>query len=152
MMCWYHSLINPNKVRHYGIYFWENPYDKEKGLRIELDDCLNFIQRTKGTKVLFDTRSPSVAELIYCLQLHITSINEWNPAAVSLYEMTTGINKDRPLMRISELKESPKIHDYEYLDSMDDASLLHSIEPTLSNLKERLLAKSTQEHRRTDTI
>ena len=71
---------------------------------------------------------------------------------MSLYEMTTGINKDRPLMRISELKESPKIHDYEYLDSMDDASLLHSIEPTLSNLKERILAKSTQEHRRTDTI
>ena len=29
-----HLLINPNKVWHYGTNFWENPYEKEKELRI----------------------------------------------------------------------------------------------------------------------
>jgi len=24
-----HSLINPNQVRHYGIPFWDNPFDEE---------------------------------------------------------------------------------------------------------------------------
>ena len=44
-------------------------------------------------------------------------------------------------MRILELKVSPNIHDYEYLESTDDASLLHSIEPLLSSLKDKLLLK-----------
>ena len=45
------------------------------------------------------------------------------------------------MMRISEMKVSPNANDYKYLDSTDDASLLHSVEPSLSNLKEQLLAK-----------
>ena len=136
-----HSLINPNQVRHYGINFWENPYDKERGLRIELEDSIDVILRTKVTKVLFDTKSLSDAELRDCLQLQITSRNEWNPATVSLNEMTTGIHNNRPSMRISELKVSTNRHDYKYLESTDDASILHSIKPSLSNLKEQILVK-----------
>ena len=26
-----HSLINPNQVRAFGIDFWDNPFDKERG-------------------------------------------------------------------------------------------------------------------------
>ena len=44
-------------------------------------------------------------------------------------------------MQISKLKISPNIIDFEYLDASDDASLLHSIEPSMSNLKEQLLMK-----------
>ena len=33
-----HSLINPNQVRSYGIGFWDNPFDKERGLQIDLDE------------------------------------------------------------------------------------------------------------------
>ena len=55
--------------------------------------------------------------------------------------MTTGIDNAGPSTRTSELMVSPNIHDYEYLESIDDASLLYSIELSLSNLKEQLLAK-----------
>ena len=34
-----HSLINPNQIRAYGIGFWDNPYDKDKGLRIEMEEA-----------------------------------------------------------------------------------------------------------------
>ena len=137
----YHSLINPNQVWNYVNNFWENPYNKERGLGIELDDSIDVILRTKGTTVLFDTRSRSDAELRDCPQLQITVRNEWNPGMVSLNEMKTGINDNRPSMRISELKVSSNIHDYKYLDSTDDVSLLNLIEPSLSNLKEQLLEK-----------
>ena len=36
-----HSLINPNQIRAYGVLFWENPYDKERGLTIEVDNTVN---------------------------------------------------------------------------------------------------------------
>ena len=49
--------------------------------------------------------------------------------------------EDRPSMHISKLKISSNIIDFEYLDPSDDESLLHSIEPSLSNLKEQLLIK-----------
>ena len=36
-----HSFINPNQVRSYGLNFWNNPFDKEKGLSIELEDSVD---------------------------------------------------------------------------------------------------------------
>ena len=46
------------------------------------------------------------------------------------------------MMCISEMKVSPNANKYEYLDSTVNSSLLHSVEPSISNLKEQLLAKS----------
>ena len=60
---------------------------------------------------------------------------------VSLNDTTTNNIEDRPSMQISKLKISPNIIDFEYLDASDNASLLHSIEPLLSNLKEQLIMK-----------
>ena len=36
-----HYLINPNLVRIYRLKFWDNPFDKEKGLSIELEDSVD---------------------------------------------------------------------------------------------------------------
>jgi hypothetical protein len=34
-----HTLINPNQVRNYGIAgFWDNPFDKERGLLIDVNN------------------------------------------------------------------------------------------------------------------
>ena len=93
-----HLLINPNQVRHYVIKFWENQYDNERELIIELDNTIYVILWTKGTKVLFDTWSPSDAELRDFPQLQITSSNEWKSTTVSLNEMTTGIRFDRTIV------------------------------------------------------
>ena len=53
----YHLLINPNQIQSYYIPFWYNPYDKEKGLIIKVDDTVFIPMHTSGTKVLFKTRS-----------------------------------------------------------------------------------------------
>jgi hypothetical protein len=31
-----HSLINPNQIHSYGIDFWDNPFDKQRGLAIDI--------------------------------------------------------------------------------------------------------------------
>eukprot|EP00978_Attheya_sp_CCMP212_P032252 scaffold125014_cov51-Attheya_sp.AAC.1 len=46
-----HSLINPNQLRSYGVHCWDNPFDDERGLCIEIDDIKIYMQ-TKGMKVL----------------------------------------------------------------------------------------------------
>ena len=54
-----HSLLNPNQVRHFGVPFWDNPYDKERGLRIMANDEVTIPMSSHGTKVQFSTRSPT---------------------------------------------------------------------------------------------
>ena len=75
-------------------------------------------------------------ELRDCPKLELTSHNEWNPAIVSLNELKSNSRDHLPMIHISEMKVSPNANNYEYLDSTDDASLLHSVEPSFSNLKE----------------
>ena len=57
-----HSLINPNQIRAYGVPFWDNPYDKEIGLNIEVDDNVNIHMNTMGKKIQFESRSPTNKE------------------------------------------------------------------------------------------
>ena len=80
-------------------------------------------------------------ELRYCPNLQLTSRKDWNPAIVSLGELRSDTGDHLPMMPVSEMKVSPNANNYDYLDSTYDASLLHSVEPSLSNLKEQLLAK-----------
>ena len=68
-----HYLLTPNQIRHYGLNFWDNPYNKELALNIELDDSVNVTMQMKVTKIYFETRSPSEVELRYCPKLQLTS-------------------------------------------------------------------------------
>ena len=54
-----HLLINPNQIRAYGIPFWDNSYNKKKGLNIKVDDTVFVPSHTAGTKILFETRLPT---------------------------------------------------------------------------------------------
>ena len=47
-----HSLINPNQVRAYGIDFWDNPFDKERGLAINMRESTSIALKTRGTKII----------------------------------------------------------------------------------------------------
>jgi hypothetical protein len=89
-----HSLINPNQVRHYGINFWDNPYDKVNGTKIDIDDAVTIKLRTIGTKILFESRSPSEQELRNCHKIHITSKREWNPETVALSKIGSSRTDD----------------------------------------------------------
>ena len=80
----YQSLINPNQIRSYGVPFWDNPYDKERGLIIKVDDTENIQMNTLGKKIQFETRYPPHKELRECPKLNLIGKNEWNPSSVSL--------------------------------------------------------------------
>ena len=71
-------------MRAYGIEFWDNPYDKERGLNIKVDDQRTIEMGTRGTKVFFNTRSPTENELQTCHRIQLTSKQEWNPSRVRM--------------------------------------------------------------------
>ena len=45
---------------------------------------MNIQMNTMGTKIQFETRSPTNKELRECPKLNLTGKNEWNPSSVSL--------------------------------------------------------------------
>lgn len=138
-----HTLINPNQVRSFGIDFWDNPFDKERGLIIDIDDTTKIPMQTNGTKIFFNTRAPTLDELRDCAKVHLTSKQEWNPTEVSMKQTTSikAITKYTPSFRISEMTMSINETAFEYVDPKDDDALLHSIDPSLTDLKEQLMAK-----------
>jgi hypothetical protein len=83
-----HSLINPNQVRAYGIPFWDNPYDPDKGLSIDVDDSLHIPLQPVGTKLQFRTRVPTAQELATCEHVHMTSPSIWNPSDIVMIQGT----------------------------------------------------------------
>ncbi len=48
-----HSLISPNQVQAYGIPFWDNPFDPDRGLSIDADASLCIPLQPAGTKLQF---------------------------------------------------------------------------------------------------
>ena len=48
-------LINLNKFRSYGLRFWGNPFEKDRGVCIDICN-INSGMKTKGTQALFETR------------------------------------------------------------------------------------------------
>ena len=62
----------------------DNPYDKERGLTIEVNATLNIQMDTMGTKIQFETISPTNKVLREWSKLNLTGKNEWNPSSVSL--------------------------------------------------------------------
>ena len=68
-----HSLINPNQLRHHGIGFWDNPYDKTRGLQIDVDDSLTIPLKSQGTKLIFETTVPTRYELNNCEYIDMRS-------------------------------------------------------------------------------
>jgi hypothetical protein len=119
-----HSLWNPNQIRANGIPLWDNPYDKSKDLSIEILQGISISLRTRGTKILQETRSPTEYELQTCLQIEMTSPHPWDPGTVTLGAVSTtlGNNED------------------DETTSADD-NLLISVDPSLINLQKRLINK-----------
>ena len=57
-----HTLINSNQIRSYGIGVWDNPFDDQRDLSIDVNDELKILMETKGTKILFYSRTPTQYE------------------------------------------------------------------------------------------
>ena len=94
-----HSLINPNKIRAYGIPLWDNAYDQSWNgeLSIELDEAVKAHMKTQGNKILFESRAPKKKELQEFTKIHLTSKKEWNPHKVRMSEvMVYSVSATRP--------------------------------------------------------
>ena len=91
-----HSLINPNQLRCYGIHCWDNPFDSEKGLKIQVDD-IQIPMQAQGTKISFESTAPTDEELENCLHVELSSKQEWNPGTVQLGALDSDIpNSNKP--------------------------------------------------------
>ena len=82
-----HSLINPNQIRHAGLGFWDNPYDKSRGLQIDVNNNLVIPLKSKETKLAFELRVPMQHELNNCKHVNMTSQNPWDPRLVVLQSL-----------------------------------------------------------------
>jgi hypothetical protein len=75
----------------------------------------------------------------------MTSPMAWIPTQVILSEATsTPPSDDVPQIRESTISRVGSMRQYEYLDPSSDEALLHSIDPSFVNLRERLIAKTTR--------
>jgi hypothetical protein len=120
-----HSLINPNQVRSYRIGFWDNPFDHERGSRINVNEELQIPMQSRGTKIQFTTRTPTTRKLQECPHVVMTSPTSWNPQEVSLSSATTLPTESLPTSRISHISRVGSVIRYEYLDPTSDEALLH---------------------------
>ena len=91
----------------------------------------------EGTKIFFNTRTPTSDELLNCTHIELTSIAHWNPHDVELGDVSIDARDD-----------------FDTLDSSHDGLLLNSVSPSFTELKERLLSRvnrSVSELYRNDT-
>ena len=58
-----HTLLNPNQLRFNNVNYWDNPYDKNNALSIEVPDVLTIPLQLSGTKISFSSRTPTTMEL-----------------------------------------------------------------------------------------
>ena len=83
-----HTLINPNQIRHNGIDYWDNPYDRRHGLCINVDRGPKINLNLEGTKISFQSRVPTQKELDNCEYVELTSSLRWEPQEVKLGELS----------------------------------------------------------------
>jgi hypothetical protein len=127
-----HSLINPNQVWAFGIPSWDDPYDPDKGLSIDVDDSLHIPLQPVGTKLQFRTRVPTAQELATCEHVHMTSPSIWNPSDIVMIQETVqrcSISSPWKRQSFSVLSVASIGGQCEYLDATSDEALLDSIDP-----------------------
>lgn len=131
-----HSLINPNQIRSYGIDMWDNPYDQDHPMAMHVSDMIIIPLQTYGTKIYFNSRSPTDDELSTLDHYPVTSARPWNPESVSLLQ-TISETIPIPFRSISQVSHVPQ---WAYIRTDSNDALLHDINPTLVQLRERMLS------------
>ena len=89
--------------------------------------------QSQGTKLAFETRVPTRYELDNCEHVDMTSKEPWDPRSVVLQSLT------------QEIPDRIKLEDssYAYVNPSDEESIIHSMDDTSAELKEKLIAKVT---------
>ena len=138
-----HMLLNPNQVRHHGHGYWDNPYDQDRPLGIELNEEGIWIpMKYNGTKLSFESSVPTDAELNSFPHIELTSSFQWEPGDVEL-----GINavetwkkppkRLRTVAGISSSHASPVNEvKYQYIEPSSDDAIMHDMNPAIVRLSQ----------------
>jgi hypothetical protein len=83
-----YSLLNPNQVRYAGNQVFDNPFDHDNAIRMNVfgkpgGSAVVPIQ-VVGTILLFTTRIPMADELAVLPHFHLTLTDEWKPHTILL--------------------------------------------------------------------
>ena len=71
--------------------FWDNPYDQDHALGIEVHDMdMEIPMAYSGTKLAFKTSTPTEYELNVLPRVILTSDSPWNPHNVQLGKVQSG--------------------------------------------------------------
>ena len=114
-----HSLINPNQIRHAGIGYWDNLYDRDRGLKIEVSNSLTIPLYPRRTKLMFKTRVPTRHELDNCEHIDMSNPEPWDPRRVVL----------QPIDSVPPSNIKLECGSYAFLDPTDELS--HGIQEEL---------------------
>ena len=138
-----HSLINPNQVRHGGVGFWDNPYDYNHKLGMEVyENDMNIPMEYQGTKLVFKTSVPTEQELNTLPHITLTSEQPWNPSEVRLGEVKSCADHQPSKIMIKATNiyagnGCNGITRYEYQSNLDeDLMWLNEMNPVMLKLCE----------------
>ena len=120
-----HSLFNPNQIRANGIDFNDNPFDKDKNLGIDIEGGPFIPMQFHGTKLRFNSRSPTQSELNNCEKFELTSSLIWEPNSVILG-------------KVNQVTPSLTAHDH---NIFGDDEILCNFDKRLVMLKELVIGK-----------
>ena len=142
-----HSLINPNQIRANAIDVHDNPFGNEP-ISIHIDGGPSIPLISNGTKIYFDSRTPTEEELNICEHIQLTSVNEWNPESVILGEIKSKVI-ERKVQTVNTFMDP--INPYSYAkeekyycnDYRSNDMILLDIDANCVMLKERLIEKVT---------
>jgi hypothetical protein len=125
-----HSLINPNQLRHFGIYVQDNPYGDVQ-MHLSTEDTDTIIPLTaEGTTIFLQGRTPTDKELQQCRHITLTSKSPWNPHDV-LFPRTETSRRRRVCGR-TRFRALQRI-DAEWLDDDIAARLISANEVRYDN-------------------
>ena len=127
-----HSLMNPNQVRAYGINFWGNSFDQQRGLTIALNDEGKIPKQSMGTMILYNTQVPTEPEMRTCQYITMMSLQAWETIQVNLSETQREQKAELYFCQISQTTTKAR---YEYIHPKSYQALLHYTETSLFHLK-----------------
>ena len=137
-----HSLLNPNQIRYNGVGFWDNPYDQDHPLGIEIYDMdMEIPMVYNGTKLVFKTSTPTEYELNVLPRVVLTSDSPWNPHEVQLGKVQSDRSVGAICVREMQVQAIDsninETHKYEYDNTMvkTDDMLMHEINPIASYIQ-----------------
>ena len=137
-----HSL-NPNQVMHQGIGFWDNPYDQDHQLMIEISEYnLRIPLEYKETKLIFQSSLPTEQELNELQHIELTSSQPWDPGTVVLSQVnvkyprfTRGISSLQTRVGVCNGTSIDTIKNH-YDGLLDNDTLVSEVDPTMRKLSE----------------